>query len=156
MTEQNIIDILKMRIAVYQTGIRNAFWNDINKVGASEMMNYLFPKTGNIAYYNLILELMQKEHNMFTGGAYFLFKMPIQIEKDILDYLKREKIDIQKMVSDEESYLKTMDIISTDHSFSTVNIGTFSVSELDNILRLCASHYRYSFLNNVKSFPYFE
>ena len=31
-----------------------------------------------------------------------------------------------------------------------------TLHDIDNQLRLCASHYRYAFSNNVKSFPYFE
>lgn len=83
MHQENIENIIKMRLAVYKAGVDAQLWNDINQLGASEMMDYLFPKSGHIAYYNLILEYMRKEHNMIIGGMYTLFKMPIQVEKDI-------------------------------------------------------------------------
>ena len=81
MTQLYIEQILKMRMAVYQAGISAGIWKDINQLGASDMMEYIFPKSGQIAYYNLIMEYMRKEHDVITGGAYSLYKMPVQIEK---------------------------------------------------------------------------
>lgn len=156
MTHQQIIDLYKMRMAVYKAGIKAGFWNDIDQIGASDMMNYIFPKSGQIAYYNLIMEFMRKEHTMFSGGVFSLYKMPIQVEKELLDYLKKEAVDLAHLINDEGLYLESMDTIVTNHGFFTINIGTFSPNEIDTILRLCASHYRYSFKNKVKSFPYFD
>ena len=145
-----------MRMSVYKAGIKAGFWSDIDQAGASDMMNYLFPRSGQMAYYNLILEFMRKEHNMFSGGVYSLFKMPVQAEKEVLDHLKKENIDRTFLADDEDDYLKSMDTIVTNYGFLPVNIGVFSPNEIDTILRLCASHYRYSFQNNVKSFPFFD
>lgn len=156
MTQQSIVDILKMRMAVYQAGIKANFWADINKSGASEMMSYIFPKSGQIAYYNLILELMRKEHSMLIGGSFFLFKMPVQVEKEIMDYLKTNACVLSSMVSDSESYLQAMDTIVTDHCLTAVNIGSFNANDINILLSLCASHYRFSFKNGTKSYPYFE
>lgn len=104
MHQENIENIIKMRLAVYKAGVDAQLWNDINQLGASEMMDYLFPKSGHIAYYNLILEYMRKEHNMIIGGMYTLFKMPIQVEKDIMEYLKKEKINFQEMLPDYKDF----------------------------------------------------
>lgn len=143
-------------MGVYKVGVKVGFWSDIDQAGASDMMNYLFPRSGQIAYYNLIVEFMRKEHNMFSGGVYSLFKMPVQAEKEVLDYLKKENIDWTHLADDGDEYLKTMDTIITNHGFITINIGTYSPNEIETILRLCASHYRYAFQNNVKSFPFFD
>ena len=156
MTNKDIEDILKMRMAVYQEGIKADFWSDINQAGASELMEYLFPKSGKLAYYNLLMEQMKSQHKMLTGGAYSLFKMPIQIEKDITDYLKTHEVDFSSLVADGALYLSKIDTITTDNLFDSVCIGALASSPLDSLLRLCASHYRYAFANNVKSFPYFE
>lgn len=88
MTNNDIEGILKMRMAVYQEGIKAGFWTDLNQSGASELMDYLFPKSGQLAYYNLLMEMIKSEHVMLTGGVYFLFKMPVQMEKEIANYLK--------------------------------------------------------------------
>lgn len=61
MTRQNIEEILKMRYSVYKAGANAGCWADIDQSGASDMMAYIFPKSGGIAYYNLVLELMRKE-----------------------------------------------------------------------------------------------
>lgn len=157
MTQQEIENILKMRLAVYKAGVKAGYWKNLDEEGASDVMNYIFHKSGHIAYYNLILELVRNEHsNIIKGGAYSLFKMPVQVEKEVMDYLKKENPDLSKLVTDEESFLKEMDTIVTNHGFVSVCIGSYSASELDNILRLCASHYRYSFMNKLQSYPYFE
>lgn len=156
MTNSEIQDILKMRMNIYAAGINAGAWKDIKTAGASDMMLYLFPKSGQLAYYQLMMEQMRVAHSSLTGGVYFLFKMPVQIEKEISDYLRKEEIDLNALISNPSEYLQSMDTIPTDHSFTSVCIGAFSVQNLDSLLRLCASHYRYSFENNIQSYPYFE
>ena len=152
MTKTEIENILKMRFAVYKAGIKSGFWKDLSNNGGIEMMEYIFPKSGYIAFYNLILELMRKEHSEIRGGSYTLFKMPIMIEKEIMDYLKNEKINFDNLVENEQSYLESQDTIVTAHGFSNINIGSFATTGIDNLLKLCASHYLYSFKNNVKTY----
>lgn len=156
MTKKHIEEIIKMRLAVYNDGVSVGRWSDINQFGTTDIMNYIFPKSGQIAYYNLILEQMRKEHSMLTGGMYSLFKMPVQVEREIIDYLKSPNTDLSLLVSDSNTYLKDMDTIFTDHAFTIVNIGKFNTNDIDSLLRLCASHYRYAFRNGVKSYPYFD
>lgn len=156
MATEEILNILKTRIAVYKAGINAGLWEDINASGAKDLTAYLFPKSGSIAYYNLLLEFMRKEHNDFTGGVYFLFKFPVQVEKEVMDYLKKNPTDIDSLVEDADAYLAERDTIVTDKSFTHVSIGSFRDSSVDNLLRLCATHYRYSFKNGAKTFPYFE
>ena len=156
MSNNEIIEILKMRMAVYFLGVEAGMWKDINTAGASDMMAYLFPKSGQLAYYQLMMEQMRVAHSSLTGGVYFLFKMPVQIEKEISEFLRKDEIDLNALVSNPSEYLQSMDTIPTDHSFTAVCIGAFSVQNLDSLLRLCASHYRYSFENNIQSYPYFE
>lgn len=156
MEQKDIENIVHMRIAVYQAGVKADFWKDINANGATAMMDYIFPKSGEMAYYNLLMEQMKVEHKMLTGGVYSLFKLPVQVEKEIVDYLRSHSFDFQKISQDADTYLEQMDTIATDHRFDIVCIGSFSANDIDNQLRLCASHYRYAFSNNVKSFPYFE
>lgn len=145
-----------MRMAVYQAGVKAGCWTDIECAGASAMMDYIFPKSGQIAYYNLILEQMRKEHKMLTGGMYFLYKMPVQVEKKVIEYLRSGDVNLTSIITNANEYLASMDTIVTDHSFTTVCVGAFNSNEIDNLLRLCASHYRYAFQNSVQSYPYFD
>lgn len=156
MKQQEIENILKMRMAVYKAGVNCGFWKDINANGAEAMMDYIFPKSGQMAYFNLLMEQMRVEHKMLTGGVYSLFKLPVQVEKEIVDYLRNNAFDFLNIGQKPSDYLEQMDTIATDHRFDVVCIGSFSVNDIDNLLRLCASHYRYAFTNHVKSFPYFE
>ena len=67
MTKLYIEQILKMRMAVYQAGIKVGIWKDINLLGASDMMNYIFTKSGQIAYYNLIVGKWKKDNILFIN-----------------------------------------------------------------------------------------
>ena len=156
LSTEDILSIINMRMAVYSVGASVGAWKNIDASGASDMMTYLFPKSGKLAYYQLIMEQVKANHDMFSGGVYFLFKLPVQAEKEILDFLRSEEIDIDSYKSQASEYLAKMDTIPTDHTLTAVNIGSFSVQDLDNLLRLCASHYRYSFSNQLQSYPYFE
>ena len=143
-------------MAVYHAGVNAGCWTDIESAGASAMMDYIFPKSGQIAYYNLLLEQMRKEHAMLTGGVFFLYKLPVQVEKEVVEYIRKGNIDLLTIGADYENYLSSMDTIVTDHVFTTVCVGAFNSNEIDNLLRLCASHYRYAFQNNIHSYPYFD
>lgn len=156
MNTESIEKILRMRMAVYGAGVNAGLWSDLDELGASAMMNYIFPKSGSIAFYNLILEQMRKEHSMFMGGTYSLFKMPVQVEKEIMEYLKGMPADNDLKEPNPEDYLAKMNTITTDLSLVSVNIGRFSIGELDNILRLCAAHYTNAFQTKTRSFPFFE
>ena len=79
-----------------------------------------------------------------------------QIEKEIVEYLRKSEVDLLSIGADYEAYLSSMDTIVTDHGFTSVCVGAFNSNEIDNLLRLCASHYRYAFQNNVQSYPYFS
>jgi hypothetical protein len=76
--------------------------------------------------------------------------------KEIVDYLRNHSFDFLNIGQDADAYLEQMDTIATDHRFDIVCIGSILTNDIDNQLRLCASHYRYAFTNHVKSFPYFE
>lgn len=143
-------------MAVYQAGINAGCWTDIENAGASAMMDYIFPKSGQIAFYNLFLEQMRKEHSMLTGGVYNLYKLPVQIEKELVEHIRINNINLSTIITDADVFLSSMDSIATDHGFASVCVGAFNSNEIDNLLRLCASHYRYSFQNNVQSYPYFD
>ena len=143
-------------MAVYHAGVNAGCWTDIESAGASAMMDYIFPKSGQIAYYNLLVEQMRKEHAMLTGGVFFLYKLPVQVEKEVVEYIRKGNIDLLTIGADYENYLYSMDTIVTDHGFTTVCVGAFNSNEIDNLLRLCASHYRYAFQNNIQSYPYFD
>lgn len=92
MFEQTIENIIKMRMAVYQAGVNAGCWTDIEGAGASAMMDYIFPKSGQIAYYNLLLEQMRKEHSMLTGGVFFLYKSLFRLRRKSLNTFAMAKL----------------------------------------------------------------
>lgn len=156
LSNEDILSIVRMRMAVYAAGTETGAWKDIDASDASAMMAYLFPKSGRLAYYQLVMEQMRAHHSMFTGGVYYLFKMPVQVEKEIMEFLRNEEIDINSFKDNAKEYLVEMDTIPTDHTLSIVNIGIFSIPNVSLLLRLCAAHYRYSFDNHIQSYPFFE
>lgn len=105
MTEQQIKDTLALRYAVYKVGASKGFWQDIDKNSAKDVMAYLFPRSGNIAYYHLIIETC-KEKLHANNNTYNLFKLPARIEEELLNYFKKHlQFDIQEYVGSPSEYL---------------------------------------------------
>ena len=65
MTEQDILIAIKLRLAVYSAGVNLHKWDSLEEKGVMEMMTYIFPKTGELAYYNLLLEIIKKHHSEY-------------------------------------------------------------------------------------------
>ena len=49
-----------------------------------------------------------------------------------MEYLKKNSINLLESGQAPEGYLQSMDTIPTDHCFTTVNIGSFSLSDIDS------------------------
>ena len=54
---------------------------------------------------------------------------------------------MSQLIDNPMEYLRNRDTIVTDHSMSYVRIGSLKDTSIDNILRLCASHYLFSITN---------
>ena len=88
MTTDNILSILKLRASVYLLGTRSGVWSSIDEENTTEMLKYLYPKSFNLAVYNLLLERMRKHHDdIIPLGEYSLFHLPAQQEEEIHRYL---------------------------------------------------------------------
>ena len=89
MKNSDIVNLLKLRFAVYKAGCDKGLWPCLEDNAAKEYMNYLFPKSSQLAFYNLMINIVQKTHeNFIPKDMYSLFKCPIQIEEEIYGYLK--------------------------------------------------------------------
>ena len=156
MTTEEIREILKTRVAVYYAGINAGVWQGLKEDEVNSLTNYLFPKSGPIAFYNLVMAFMQKEHSDIQGEAYYLYKLPAQLEKEISDYLKknRNEIDFTKIVDDASDYLKERDTIVANGSLIPTSVGALRNTPMDDILRLFTKQYRYAFERKLKIFPF--
>lgn len=156
MTEQQIKDTLALRYAVYKLGAEKGFWQDLDKNSAKPVMDYLFSRTSNIAYYNLMLETCKSKH---TGnqGEYNLFKLPARTEEDLLNYMKGHlDLDISKLVKEPVEYLQRKATVTIAPTDGPVNIGRMSEHDTDTLLALIASVYQNAFTQGVNNYPYFE
>lgn len=155
MTKQDITDLISLRWAIYYLGVKNHRWNDLAANSAKEYMDFLFPHTGQVAYYNLMLEIVRGKHNEWLPkGVYGLFRMPEQIEEKVMDYLKTSLPDFS-----EKDAIVTVNGLATiqgGDSTTVVNIGRIDDIGLHDIIRLMAYYYRIVFENNVECYPYFE
>ena len=156
MTEQQIKDTLALRYAVYKLGAEKGFWQDLDKNSAKPVMDYLFARTSNIAYYNLMLETCKSKH---TGnqGEYNLFKLPARTEEELLNYMKAHlDLDVSKLVKEPVEYLQQKATVTIDPNEEPVNIGRMSEHDTDTLLALIASVYQRAFTQGVNNYPYFE
>ena len=154
MKTEEILEILKTRIAVYKAGVNCGAWNAINEVEVKGLTNYLFPKSGSIAFYNLVMGFMRKAHSDIKGEVYSLYKLPVQLEKEVSDYLKKNSIDITALVDGAEAYLQQRDTIISDGSLIPTSVGSLRENSLDDILRLFAKQFRYAFDRKLNAYPY--
>lgn len=157
MTEQQIRDTLALRYAVYKAGADKGFWQDIDNNSAKDVMTYLFPRTGNIAYYHLILETCKGKQQAYNN-IFNLFKFPARIEEELLNFLKNNlNFDIQEYVGTPSEYIDKKATVTVQDSEEPVNIGRLSnFDDFNTFLAVLASVYRNTFRLGVNHFPYFD
>ena len=156
MTEHQIKETLALRYTVYKLGAEKSFWQDLDKNSAKPVMDYLFSRTSNIAYYNLMLETCKSKH---TGnqGEYNLFKLPARTEEELLNYMKAHlDLDVSKLVKEPGPYLQQKATVTIAPTDEPVNIGRMSEHDTDTLLALIASVYQNAFTQGVNNYPYFE
>ncbi len=156
MTEQQIKETLALRYAVYKLGAEKGFWLDLDKNSAKPVMDYLFARTCNIAYYNLMLETCKSKH---TGnqGEYNLFKLPARTEEELLNFMKAHlDLDVSTLVKEPMAYLQQKATVTITPTDEPVNIGRMSEHDTDTLLALIASVYQNAFTQGVNNYPYFE
>ena len=156
MEQTDIINLLKLRFAVYKAGCDKSLWPNLEENAAKEYMNYLFPKSSNLAFYNLMISSVQKTHEKFIPKEmYGLFKCPIQIEEELFAYLKAHLHDELFSINDPMEFIQSMCTIVCDPEFDVVYIGQLS-DNIDNSIRVMAYHYANLFTKNTSCFPYFN
>lgn len=157
MTVDNTISILKLRASVYLLGIQNGIWPSVDEENTTEMLKYLYPKSYNLAVYNLLMERMRKHHDgIIPLGEYSLFLLPAQQEEEIHRYLlNNTELSILSIVDNPQAYLEELNTITCDPVISEVNIGSIRSMDFDTLIRVIAFHYNEIFKNSVKSYPYF-
>lgn len=71
MKNSDIVNLLKLRFAVYKAGCGKGLWPCLEDNAAKEYMYYLFPKSSKLAFYNLMINIVQKTHENFIGSVDF-------------------------------------------------------------------------------------
>lgn len=157
MTTDNVISILKLRASVYLLGVKYGIWQSVDEDNTTEMLKYLYPKSYNLAVYNLLMERMRKHHDdIIPLGEYSLFLLPAQQEEEIHRYLLgNNEISLLSIINDPQAYIDELNTITCDSVISEVNIGSLRSMPLDTSLSIVAFHYNEMFKNGVKSYPYF-
>lgn len=158
MEANTIKKLVKTRLVVYKLGVEHSLWKSLEDNGAQEMLDYIFPKTGKIAYYNLVVETVKAAHKDFVPvGEYSLFKLPTQYEEEILSYLKANSND-ESLAPEDNSihFLEDLSTVTCSPSLGPVFIGAIKDSGIETILKVAAFHYLGIFNDNTNSYPYFE
>lgn len=156
MTEQQIKETLALRYAVYKLGAEKGLWQDLDKNSAKPIMDYLFARTSNIAFYNLMLETCKSKH-IGNQDEYNLFKLPARTEEELLNYMKAHlDLNVSALDKNPKAYLQQKATITIAPSDGPVNIGRMSEHAPDTLLALIASVYQNAFTQGVNNYPYFE
>lgn len=158
MENQELIDLLKLRIAVYKLGAKKGLWPCLEDNAAKEYMNYLFPKSSVLAFYNLMINVVQKKHEDFVPvEMYNIFKCPIQLEEELFSFLKDHLKDENLFELQEEpmTVLESLATVVCDHAIASVYIGQL-YEDLPTKIRVMAFHYKNVFTSDSNSYPYFN
>lgn len=156
MDHTDIINLLKLRFAVYKAGCTKGLWPCLENNAAKDYMNYLFPKSSHLAFYNLMINIVQKTHEKFIPKEmYGLFKCPIQIEEELYAYLKNQLHDDMELGTEPLDFIRCMATIVCDPQFDVVYIGQLA-DNIDNSLRVMAYHYVNLFTSGTNCYPYFN
>ena len=102
MTDVQIKNIIDLRWAVYRLGASYGRWEVLSDDDVKGFMEFLFPKSKNLAVYNLMRNIVLSSESIksIPAGSYNLFKFPEQIEEEILNYQKKN-LDIDFSVAEE-------------------------------------------------------
>lgn len=157
MNTQEINSIVNLRIAVYQEGCKAGLWPSLEENSALDYMKWLYPRTSGMAYYHLMSRIVEQHHNKeIPQDRYHLFKLPIQLEEEIDDYLKKVE-DFYPIMDNEQTmeYISSLVTVVCDTSLSTVDIGKLA-DDLNHKVNVMAFHYYNVFTKNYPCFPYFS
>lgn len=159
MTDNQIKNIIDLRWSVYRLGASHGRWEALSDDDVRGFMEFLFPKSKNLAAYNLMRNVVLSSESIKTipVGAYNLFKFPEQIEEEILNYQKRN-LDTDFSIVEERagSVLDSLATVVSDSDLFSSSIGTLDENGLDNTIAILAYRYRTSFKNNTDNNPYFQ
>lgn len=71
MTNADLRLLIELRFAVYQVGCEHGLWSNISENAAEEYMKIVFPKSSNLAFFNLMTNVAHKKQ----GETFFLTTM---------------------------------------------------------------------------------
>lgn len=159
MTDQNIIEIIRLRWAVYYLGAQQGLWYSLSDEDVKGFMEFIFPKSRFIAQYNLMLNIVRNSETVkgVPVGSYSLFKFPEQIEEKVLGYLKEHNdIDFSQLSCGALDYLKQLGTIISDACLFDSSVGRLDAIGLNDLIRILSYRYLVSFSSSTHNYPYFE
>lgn len=156
MKDNEIKLLIDLRFAVYLLGCKKGLWHSLKDNEAEYYMKIVFPKSGTLAYYNLMVNIANRKHaEKLPPDNYGLFNCPIQIEEEATNYFKKNYSEELPKIDNPIEILESLATIPTDSSFEAVYIGQLG-NDLESIVRLMAYHYLNIFKQELHSFPYFN
>ena len=159
MNDQNILEIIRLRWAVYYLGAEAGLWHSLSDEDVKGFMEFLFPKSRYVAQYNLMLNVVRNSEIIRSVpiGSYSLFKFPEQIEERVLNYLKQHSDeDFSHLEESPGYYIKQLGTIPSDADLFDSSVGRLDETGLNDMLRILAYRYNLSFSGSIPNFPYFE
>ena len=159
MSDQNILELIRLRWAVYYLGAEAGLWHSLSDEDVKGFMEFLFPKSRYIAQYNLMLNVVRNSETVrgVPIGSYSLFKFPEQIEERVLNYLKQHTDeDFSQLDESPGDYVKQLGTIPSDADLFDSSVGRLDDTGLNDMLRILAYRYNLSFSGSTLNFPYFE
>ena len=127
-----------------------------------KMLEFVFPRTANIAQYEAVKAAAAKIHDksIGIGKSFHLFRLPEYVEKTLLEALKAFNGDeFDSLVYSREKALDELTELANSASLAgegPINIGQVKNSQWEQSISIIASAYLQAFYDNKKAYPYFQ
>jgi hypothetical protein len=165
MTSKNLIDLIKLRVAVGYLGEReqNSWWQSaFFSASSAPFLAPVFGKTSLTAQYYGVREaatLIHDDHIGTGAEVFHLFRLPENIEQEMHAKLGDSDLEseIHSIVASQESaitFLNEFKNSSDTQAIGPVRLGTAAEISKPGLWKKTAGYYSYAMQNSEKTFPY--
>ena len=155
MNKNIIKDLTGIRVAVGILGEKYHWWNtNFFDKNSQSFFDYIFPKSGS-AFQICACDAIQHHLDNKVGANYYhLFRLPIQFENSINNYIRSEALDIKNEEDAKTILQQISESMSVSKAPGPKNIGSIDQLEDASTAKVFAAEYLAAFQNSYETFPY--
>ena len=148
-------DLARIRVAVGLLGEKHHWWKTkFYDTNGQSFFDYIFPKS-NSAFQICACDAIQNHLDHKVGANYYhLFRLPIQFENSINNYIRSEALDIKNEEDAKTILQQISESMSVSKSPGPKNIGSIDQIGDGSTAKVFAAEYLAAFQNSYETYPY--